>query len=484
MMVSPAGWLCDSRSQMMTLFQPDLLFASGRFEAGSGLLVDSSGRIVRVISGDDFLRSVSADTTIVELRGKALLPGFVNVHSHAFQRLIRGRTESRRSGGGDFWSWRTAMYHAAAELSPEQMYDVARAAFLEMALAGTTTVGEFHYVHSTPEGKPYPDPNTMAHQIIAAAKCVGIRIALLRTAYQRAGHRMPQDPGQTRFLESTEEFLANVGSLDDRYHSADAWVGVAPHSIRAVPIDAIESIAGWTRDRKLPLHMHVSEQRAEIEACQQEYGTTPVRLLAKHGVLGERFTAVHAIHIDREEMDLLAENRAGICACPTTERNLGDGIFPARLVMERGIPVAFGSDSQAQIEPLEDARELEYHLRLQSQQRSLLDDIDGQALSARLFRCATANGANALGSEAGEINSGKLADFFTVDLNDVSIAGNSEEDLLSMIVFGMRASAIADVVVSGKFVVRDHRHPQQQEILSQYMEVARKVWLTPQLTTK
>ncbi len=452
----------------------------------AGLLVDAQGKIVGVRTAEESERSssIADDIEVVRLRGKALLPGFVNVHSHAFQRLIRGRTESRRAGGRDFWSWRAAMYHAAASLSPEEMYAVARVAFLEMALAGTTTVGEFHYVHRTPDGRPYADPNVMARQIFAAAESVGIRICLLRAAYQRAGFELQEDPGQVRFLETTEEFLANVADLHREFDSSDAWVGVAPHSVRAVPLEAIESMAAWAHEHHRPLHMHVSEQVAEIEACQREYGTTPVRLLERHGLLRDRFTAVHATHVDREEMDLLAASRATICACPTTERNLGDGILAAREVMERGIPVCLGSDSQAQIEPLEDARELEYHLRLQQQQRSLLDGIDGQELSARLFRCATANGAHALGCDAGDFQPGKLADFFTVDLSDISIAGDSREDLLPTIVFGMRTAAIADVCVGGRFVVRDHRHPQQQEILNQYEEVARKVWSAPQFATK
>lgn len=468
---------------MTTLFQPDLLFTGGHFQAGAGLLVDVGGTIAGIKNAAQ-ATVLAADTQIVRLPGKALLQGFVNVHSHAFQRSIRGRTESRRSGGRDFWSWRGAMYHAAASLTPEEMYRVARMAFLEMALAGTTTVGEFHYVHCMPDGKPYPDPNLLAHRVIAAAQSVGIRIALLRTAYQRAGYELPPDPGQTRFLESTEEFLANTDALRQQYHSTEAWVGVAPHSVRAVPIEAVREITAWAHEHHLPVHMHVSEQVAEVEVCRREYGVTPIRLLAQHGVLSERFTAVHAIHIDQEEMDMLAASRATICSCPTTERNLGDGIFPAREAMERGISIAFGSDSQAQIEPLEDARELEYHLRLQQQQRSLLDGIDGQELSSRLFRCTTANGAAALGCATGELEAGKQADFFTVNLDDVSIAGNSDEDLLSAIVFGMNRSAIADVAVGGKFLVRDHRHPRQQEIIHEYQEVARKVWRAPQLAAK
>lgn len=462
---------------MSTLFQPDLLFAGGRFHAGAGLLVNSQGSVERVTAGEE----KAGNAEVVALPGKALLPGCVNVHSHGFQRLIRGRTESRRRGGRDFWSWRGAMYHAAAALAPEQFYQTARMAFLEMALAGVTTVGEFHYVHRQPDGQAYSDPNLLAHQVIAAANSVGIRIALLRTAYQRAGFRLPPDPGQTRFLESTEEFLANTAALSQEYHSAAAWVGVAPHSVRAVPADAIEEMAAWARQRDLPLHMHVAEQIAEVDACEREYGTTPVRLLERQGALSPRFTAVHAIHIDPEEMHLLAENGAGICACPTTERNLGDGIFPAREVMAFRIPVSLGSDSQTQIDPLEDARQLEYHLRLHHRQRSLLDGIDEQEVSARLLRCATANGAAALGCEAGELGAGKLADFFTVDLNHASMAGSSAEDLLPMIVFGMRAGAVSDVAVGGKFLVRDRRHPLQQEILTQYQEVARSVWPALQL---
>jgi formimidoylglutamate deiminase len=224
------------------------------------------------------------------------------------------------------------------------MYHVARAAFLEMALAGTTTVGEFHYVHRTPQGRAYPDPNTLAHQIIDAADSVGIRICLLRTAYQRAGYELPPDPGQTRFLESTEEYLDALAELHRRYNSPAAWVGAAPHSIRALPLDALEEISNWARQNHLPIHMHVSEQTAEVAACRAEHGTTPVRLLHQRGILSDMFTAVHATHIDAEEMELLAAARATICACPTTERNLGDGIFPARQVMERGVSIALGSN--------------------------------------------------------------------------------------------------------------------------------------------
>jgi formimidoylglutamate deiminase len=252
--------------------------------------------------------------------------------------------------------------------------------------------------------------------------------------------------------------------------------GVAPHSIRAVPFDDLREIAGWARGKRLPLHLHMSEQVAENEACVREYGRTPVTLLGEAGLLGPGLTAVHAIHITDHEIAMLAEAEATICACPTTERNLGDGILAADRVMERAVPIALGSDSQAQIDPLEDARELDYHLRLTQQQRAILDGIGRQGLAARLFDCAAKNGAEALAVGAGTLAVGSYADFFTVDLRDVSLAGHSAEDLLPLIVFGMDRTAIRDVAVNGKLLVRDGKHALEEEIVSRYAEAHAKVW--------
>jgi formimidoylglutamate deiminase len=222
--------------------------------------------------------------------------------------------------------------------------------------------------------------------------------------------------------------------------------------------------------------MHVAEQVAENAACLREYGSTPVQLLSKERLLGADFTAVHAIHISRGEIAMLADANATICSCPTTERNLGDGIIAADNVMAAGIRVAFGSDSQAQIDPLEDARELDYHLRLEHQERAILDGIEAQTLASRLFDCTTIHGAHALDLPAGGLTPGLFADFFTVDLNDVSIAGHAAEDLLPIIVFALNRSAIRDVVVNGRFILRDQKHALQDEIVSRYRESHRKVW--------
>lgn len=450
---------------MNTLVRPELLYSQGAFTGGQAFLVSPQGNIVAAGDG------LSAET--VSLARKAVLPGFVNTHSHSFQRLIRGKSESRAMSGRDFWSWRGTMYHAAAHLDPEEVYDVARMAFLEMLLGGTTTVGEFHYLHNAPGGRPYDDPNLLSKQVIAAAQSVGIRIVLLRSAYMRSGYDLPPDPGQIRFFESATQFIENMEALAA---ATNVPVGAAPHSLRAVPLRELKEIAAWTRARKLPLHMHVAEQIAENEACLREYGLTPVALLGREGLLGPDFTAVHAIHITAEEIGLLARSGATVCSCPTTERNLGDGVIVADQVMREGIGIALGSDSQAQIDPLEDARELEYHLRLDRQQRAILDQIGKQTLASRLFECATVNGARSLGVHAGELSVGSLADFFTVDLHDASIAGHSGEDLLPLVVFSLDRTAIRDVVVNGSWVVRDGRHPLQEEIVSRYKDLHGKLW--------
>ena len=429
---------------MSNQYRPELLYAGGAFE--------------------------EAEQTI-DLPGKAMLPGFVNAHSHSFQRLIRGKSESRVSSGRDFWSWRGTMYHAAAQLDPQDVYDVARMAFLEMLMSGTTTVGEFHYLHNAPGGQPYDDPNTLSKQVIAAAQSVGIRIVLLRSAYLRAGYELPPDPGQMRFYETTDQFLRNMEALQRDYPAGGSLVrlGVAPHSLRAVPLRDLKEIAAWCRGRNLPLHMHVAEQVAENEACMREYGATPVELLARESLLGPDFTAVHAIHITGAEIEMLATAGGTVCSCPTTERNLGDGVVPADQLMREGVSIALGSDSQAQIDPLEDARQLEYHLRLERQQRAILDQINAQPLASRLFDCATVHGASALGVPA-------AADFFTVDRDDLSIAGHSSKDLLPLAVFTLNRTAIRDVMVDGRWVVRDGQHPLQAEIVARYKQLHHKLW--------
>lgn len=474
-----------------TAFIPDLLYAGGRFLPGRALVCDAGGRVVSVTRVEE----LTAETEAVRLRGRALLPGMVNAHSHAFQRVIRGRTEYRGAFASDsFWTWREMMYAAAERLTPEDIYDASRMAFMEMSLSGITSVGEFHYLHRTPAGGEYDDPNLLATQVIRAARDVGLRVALLRVAYARAGFQKEPDPRQRRFIEPEPiTFLNNIytlasGLLAEGRHPPRAWVGVAPHSVRAVPVEYLGVVSEFARGGNMPLHMHVAEQPAEVEACVAETGRTPVQLLADEGILSPRFTAVHAVHVTPAEVALLAEARACVCACPTTERNLGDGVVPADSFFGAGVRVSLGTDSHTQIDLLEDARELEYHLRLKTLRRNVLAPgvVEGEsvaegtsevaALAARLFECATLMGAESIGAHAGEFEQGRAADFFTVDLEDPTIAGASQDDLLPAIVFSASRAAVRETAVGGRLVVEAARHPAQDEIVSRFKTLQKRLW--------
>lgn len=433
---------------MSQAWLPDYIYTNGRFRSGVALVADSGGQIVEL--------SENAPNA-TRLAGRAMLPGLVNAHSHAFQRLIRGRTEYRSQNASDsFWTWREQMYAAATQLSPDQIYNVSRMAFLEMAQTGITAVGEFHYLHHSPDGSPYSDRNLLAHEVIRAANDVGIRIALMRVAYARSGFNSEPNPRQVRFIENSPDiYLAHLDMLLNSIDRKDGmvWAGVAPHSVRAVPLDYLKHIIAFADERQLPIHMHVAEQPAEVAACIEEYGRSPVALLDTEGLLSERFTAVHAIHVTPKAVGALARSGASVCACPTTERNLGDGVVPTDLYFKSNVPVSLGTDSQIQIDLLEDARELEYHLRLQKMERNVLapeNESGASALAAKLFECATVNGAKAIGFGGGKLEPGAPADFFTVDLNDISIAGASSDDLLANIVLSLSRTAIRDVVVNGR----------------------------------
>src|SRR5689334_10405181 len=331
----------DNQTQQVWL--PDLIYVDGRFQSGRAVVCDSGGKIVDITDNP---------TDAIRLTGRAMLPGMVNAHSHAFQRVIRGRTEHRSEHSTDsFWTWRERMYAAANTLEPDDIYAASRLAFLEMALSGITAVGEFHYLHHAPDGASYSDPNLLEREVIRAARDVGIRIALLRVAYARAGFEKEPDPQQIRFLEaSPDTYLKNLEQLLGAPELKDgaAWIGVAPHSVRAVPLDYLKTIVEFANTHRLVVHMHVAEQPAEIEACFKEYERSPLALLDTEGLLSARFTAVHGIYVTREEIRAVARRQANVCACPTTERNLGDGTIPVDAYLNAGVPVSLGTDSQIQ----------------------------------------------------------------------------------------------------------------------------------------
>jgi formimidoylglutamate deiminase len=420
-----------------TVFEPEFLYAEGSWVRGGRLCVGDDGRVVA---------SAPPGAAVLRLPGRALFPGLVNAHSHAFQRVLRGRTE-RVANGDDFWAWRELMYRAASSLSPEQIYSASLLAFVEMALAGVTTVGEFHYLHNQSDGRPYGDVHELARAVIRAARDAGLRIVLLRVAYARAGFEVAPNPRQARFIEpDVDTFLSRVESLkvDDPLVS----LGIAPHSVRAVPRPWLEAIARGAGSRVI--HIHVAEQPAELKACLAEHGLHPVELLDQVG-LAQRATAVHAIHLDASH----AKKLTSVCACPSTEANLGDGVVPADLLMRSGVRVSLGSDSQARISLLDEARSLDENLRLLRQKRAVLDD---GALGARLFACASVDGAAALGIDTGALRVGQPADFFTLGVDSVDAA-----------IFGQER--VREVAVQGRLILRDAVHPLHESARARFAEV-------------
>jgi formiminoglutamate deiminase len=398
------------------------------------------------------------------LRGLTL-PGLANAHSHAFHRALRGTVQV---GSGTFWTWREIMYSFADRLTPDTYHALARAVYAEMALAGVTAVGEFHYVHHTPGGTPYADPNAMGEALIAAAGEAGIRITLLDTAYVSSGFGQPPNHHQLRFSDGSAEAWAERSSLlKDRDH---ARIGAAIHSVRAVPAGQLATVARWAEERQAPLHVHLSEQTAENDACQAAHGCTPTRLLADHGVLGSRTTGVHNTHLTDEDIALLGDSRTGTCMCPTTERDLADGIGPAAALQRAGSPLSLGSDSHAVIDLLEEARAMELNERLRTRTR-------GHWTAAALLRAASADGHAALGwQDAGTLEAGALADFTTIALDSVRTAGPVPRLGAETAVFAATAADVRHTVVGGRHVVRDGAHalvPEVPQALAQAVEALR-----------
>ncbi|MGH7475656.1 MAG: formimidoylglutamate deiminase [Longimicrobiales bacterium] len=443
---------------------PELVYERGRFVTGRAVGCDPERGVITAVDSSEALES--GDAGVVPLPGRALIAGFVNAHSHAFQRLIRGRTQWRTArADSDFWGWRDAMYAVALALTPDEIEITARHCFLEMLHAGYTSVGEFHYLHRDAQGAAYADPNELAQRVIAAARAVGIRIVLLNACYARGGMGAPLGPEQRRFATpELDPFLAATEGLAQRYR-ADGFVevGVAPHSVRAVPREWLAQLAAWARRRDAPCHMHVSEQPAEVEAAVRAWGVRPVELLAEEGVLSSSFTAVHATHVLEREIALLAGAGANVCACPTTERDLADGFLPGLELLESGVPICIGSDSQTRLDPFEELRLLEYHERLRRLRRNVLlqrtqDQEERLYVAPALLAAGARSGARSLRLEAGEVEAGMLADLIALDLSHPALAGWTTESLPSLLALCVGPEVVSDVWVGGVARVSDRQH--------------------------
>ncbi len=435
----------------MQILRPEAVWTPDGIREGMAIGIDSDG-ILRL---DPSARHCSENE--VSLPGRLLLPGMVDAHSHAFQRAFRGHVQWRASGRDDFWSWRDRMYAVANRLDPEGVEAVSALTFLELAEAGVTWVGEFHYLHHAPDGRPYDDPDELAHRVIAAALRVGIRITLLRVAYVRGGPGQALRADQIRFGDPSADGAIEAAQRLSAHADPRVTAGLAAHSVRALGRDDLARCAEWPG----VIHAHVSEQPGENAACREEHGCTPVQLLDDVGLIRQGFTAVHLTFPEGDDLDRMRRAGAGVCVCPTTELDLGDGIFP---VDGLDLRLSIGSDSHAVAAPLLEARSIELHARAVAGRRNVMAPPDDRhGLSERLLEIATLGGARALGGRGEGIVDGAPADLVAVDLRRPSAEGVPPLEAAALV---STPEWVDRVWVAGREIVSGGRHPDRDAIVS------------------
>ncbi|AFR30858.1 formimidoylglutamate deiminase [Arthrobacter sp. Rue61a] len=413
-------------------------------EVATGVRVETiNGRISTIYTG---VQPEHGDEMLVGVA----FPAAANAHSHAFHRILRGRTHD---GRGDFWVWREQMYQSASELTPEKYQKLATAVFAEMVVSGFSSVAEFHYVHHQPEGAPYAEPHAMELALARAAMSAGIRLTLLDTLYLTGGIGTPLSPDQARFGDADAmAWLDRLASLRDaiaeEFPSEAVGVGAALHSVRAVPEEALEIVAKKL-PRDIPLHIHLSEQPAENQACEQAYGTTPAGLLARYGLLSQRLSAVHSTHLTQDDISLLGRASATVVMCPTTEADLADGIGPARELFESGATIALGTDQHAVIDPWLEMRTLEHGERLGSGQR-------GRFSPEELLQAATEGAAHSMATPIAPqaLQVGGVCDFMVINPSSTRTAGSRPMQLA----FSATASDVTHVVIGGELIASNGVH--------------------------
>jgi formimidoylglutamate deiminase len=440
------------------VIEADLTWIDGRFEAGVMVTVGEDGRIAQVDragetgpgdAGPAVGSPASAGLPRRRLAGRALVPGFVDAHSHAFQRGLRGRGESFPEGAGSFWTWREAMYSLVAELDPERLRTLSLQAFGEMRAAGVTTVGEFHYLHhADAEARDW----AFDEAVLEAAAEAGVRLVLLQAFYAAGGIGRPLEGAQRRFATpSAEEYWRQLERLEGLLAPGLQTLGVVAHSLRAVPLPGVVALYAEARRRGLRMHLHVEEQRREIEEVREAYGRGPLALLNDELEVSAALTAVHCTHSEPAELERWVAAGGHVCVCPLTEANLGDGIPPLAATQATHGRLCLGTDSNARLSMLEEMRWLEYGQRLAGERRGVIAETVGGRVAPALLAAATVQGARSLGVDAGEIAAGAWADFATVDLGHPSLAGTDPDTLPEALVFGAADGAIAATCVGGRW---------------------------------
>ncbi len=429
------------------IIQADLTWTGHAFE-----------RDVQILAGDDGLIDHVGATDLKpthRLSRRALLPGFVNAHSHAFQRGLRGCGEAFPEGAGTFWTWRDAMYDLVEKMDADKLYELSNQAFAEMLACGITTVGEFHYLHHDESGSGF----RLDEVLLTAANDAGIRLVLLNTYYRTGGMDQPATAAQQRFVvESATAFWRHIDELASKIDPSHQSLGVAAHSVRAVPLDEIVELHAEARKRGMVFHIHVEEQRREVDAFAAVHGKPPMAALCQRLEIDEATTAIHCTHTAPSDMKRFVAAGGNVCICPLTEANLGDGIADLPGIRDSGGHICLGTDSNARIGFTEEMRWLEYAQRLRRESRGVVTSATGDVASA-LLDCATVGGARSLGLRAGRIDAGHPADFVAIDLTAASLAGWSPETLLASFILGAASDAVASTCVGGRWTVPPQRGP-------------------------
>jgi formimidoylglutamate deiminase len=436
--------------------------------------VDDAGTIVGATANEP-----AGDA--VRLVGHAI-PGMPNVHSHAFQRAFAGRAERMSPDRADsFWTWREQMYGLVERLGPDDAEAIATWLYVEMLKAGYTAVGEFHYLHHDRDGKRYAAPAEMSERIVAAARASGIGLTLLPVVYEHAGFGgIAPHAGQRRFVTSADEFVAYWDGLERTLRDdPQLRLGVAPHSLRAVGPQRLRDVLAHVteRDPRAPIHIHIAEQQVEVDESVAWSGLRPVAWLLRNADVTQAWTLVHATHVDGDELAGTVRSAAIVGLCPTTEANLGDGVFPAERFLRDGGRFGIGSDSNVTVDVAEELRLLEYGQRLTSQRRAVLGDEGTPHVGARLYRDALAGGAQSLARPIGAIAAGMRADIVVVDPGrDPAMEGAAGDDLLDRLVFASGARSVRDVIVGGRRLVHDGHHPDEAAIERRYRATLRTLF--------
>lgn len=445
-----------------TRFRADHLWLGQGWQPAASLAVGANGLL-------------QAGDGTGEVLGSWVLPGMPNLHSHAFQRAMAGLTERKGRSDDSFWTWRETMYAFAASIGPDELKAVAAQLYVEMLKAGYTQVCEFHYLHHQPDGSPYADPAAMSLALIEAAQEAGIALTLLPVLYMTGGFDgRPLSPRQRRFGHEVGDYVRLIESLQ-AMQSHQLRVGIALHSLRAVPEAAMRSVLATSAARDCPIHIHIAEQIGEVQDCLATRGARPVEWLLDHAPVDARWTLVHATHLSGHECSRLARSGAIAGLCPTTEANLGDGLFPLSDYLDARGVLGIGSDSHISISPVEELRWLEYGQRLSTRHRNIASRKEGDSVGETLWRAALHGGAQASGLPVGELREEARADLLVLDDSSPLLAARDERSMLDSFLFAGNTPLVRHVMCGGRWVVRDFHHHDEERIAARYRETVRRL---------